>query len=203
MTVDQILQWVGMVATAATSIYTIWKYIVKPVKKAFIQVANTYEAVQSMEPVVRGLQKEFSNNAGKSIKDRIEKLAVSMKVHEARHKTVLDHAAIGIFEAEPSGMFTYANRTMSDWFEMDQSAMVGNGWLAAVSPDERDGVYTAWKDAITNDIPWNAIFTVHPLKGGVPFCVHATASVVRDVDGRVLRFCGTTNKVAGDHKPSG
>lgn len=201
----QIGTWLASIAGGLTSLYTIWKYAVAPIRRgvrrlnesmAFVE--STAKKLDEIRPLVDEITHEFRPNGGKSIRDRLNRIEVDLQKKDVRYRVVLDSAHLGIFECDATGACTYANRTLCDWFEMQHSEMLGNGWLAAIKAEEREAVHSNWKDAALNDIPWSTTYTVVPVRGGKSYTAHAKAVAIRDIDGKIVVFCGTVQRCSPD-----
>jgi PAS domain S-box-containing protein len=69
----------------------------------------------------------------------------ALRASEERYRTLADNAPVGLFQANAAGGRVYHNRR---WFELtglppDRAA--GDGWRAALHPDDRDRVTAAWE----------------------------------------------------------
>ncbi|MFM6925021.1 MAG: PAS domain S-box protein [Ferruginibacter sp.] len=63
---------------------------------------------------------------------------------EIRFKTLTRTAPVGIFETDANGLTTYVNETWMQYSGMRFEEAMGNGWLNAVHPDDRDWLQKSW-----------------------------------------------------------
>jgi diguanylate cyclase (GGDEF)-like protein/PAS domain S-box-containing protein len=66
----------------------------------------------------------------------------------ARSDHALLIAPVGIFQTQADGERTFVNDRWCELAGMRREAAVGEGWLAAVHPDDRAGVETEWRGAV-------------------------------------------------------
>lgn len=88
-----------------------------------------------------------------SLVDRIVK-------EEFRSRFMMMHARDGVYECDSAGHCTYVNPTLAKMFGLEASEMMGQGWLAAVLPSERQRVWDAWEKAAKNGTPYEASYTL-------------------------------------------
>lgn len=63
---------------------------------------------------------------------------------EIRFRTLSRTAPVGIFETDASGSTTYVNETWLQYSGMHFDEAMGDGWLQAVHPDDRDWLQQGW-----------------------------------------------------------
>ncbi len=67
---------------------------------------------------------------------------------EAARRAMDDASPLGMFVADVSGACTHANVSFAHISGLTQSALHGQGWQAALHPDDRDHVLSGWNQAI-------------------------------------------------------
>ena len=82
-------------------------------------------------------------------KEAEEKIAGS----ELRFRTLTKTAPVGIFETDVSGFTTYVNETWMQYSGMKFEEALGDGWLDAVHPEDREWLKKGWysKTRITEE----------------------------------------------------
>ena len=114
---------------------------------------------------------------------------------EARMRTLVDAAPIGIFETNPFGYCTYVNPafvTITGLADADDA--LGFGWGNVVHPDDAVAVGTAWAVAVHTDSPFAQQFRFVASDGSVVWA-DAEAIPVHDESGRTTMFLGTIDDV--------
>jgi PAS domain S-box-containing protein len=124
------------------------------------------------------------------VRDRTRELAES----EARFRSISVSSPVGIFEADPSGLWTYANPRWQEISGLDAPACMGRSWLAAVHPEDREDVSRRWDASARSGAEWSEEFRLLGRSGGVRW-VHSRARPLVAVDGRVNGYAGTVEDV--------
>lgn len=70
-----------------------------------------------------------------------------IKQSEKRYQTLSENSPVGIFRARPDGFTTYVNPKWCELSGISFEDALGNGWLRAVHPEDRDKILSGWKDA--------------------------------------------------------
>ena len=69
---------------------------------------------------------------------------------ENRYRQLLSLAPVGIFETDAAGKCVYVNLKWSELTGLSNDLARGDGWAAALHPDDRDRVFRAWTAAAEN-----------------------------------------------------
>ena len=104
--------------------------------------------------------KELIPNGGNSIKDAITRIDRQVDNNAARSKAIMSLMPQGIYECDTDGRCTAANLAICEMFGLDYTQMLGNGWLAAIEPGDRDRVLTVWLNAVNKGIPYESSYTI-------------------------------------------
>lgn len=70
------------------------------------------------------------------------------KQAEDEQRTLVDALPQFVWLARPDGSITYNNQRLIDYLAMTHEQAEGDGWMAAVHPDERPRVWKAWQTSI-------------------------------------------------------
>jgi PAS domain S-box-containing protein len=76
------------------------------------------------------------------------RIAQQLLESEAKLKTLVDHAPVGIFVAASDGRLLTVNGHWCEMAGMEAEAALGLGWIEAVHPDDREQVVTVWSKAV-------------------------------------------------------
>lgn len=112
-------------------------------KQEMITVEEYYEPYDRwfqdlVYPSPEGLSVFFSDITAR--KKAEEKIAES----ELRFRTLTRTAPVGIFETDAAGITTYVNETWLEYTGMSFEEAMGDGWLNAVHPDDRQKLKKGW-----------------------------------------------------------
>ncbi len=121
--------------------------------------------------------------------------AHALSVSEARMRTLVDAAPIGIFETNPFGFCTYVNPSFCTITGLaDPEDALGFGWGNVVHPDDAVAVGTAWAVAIHTDQRFVQQFRFVASDGSVVWA-DVEAIPVHDEHGRTTMFLGTIDDI--------
>jgi PAS domain S-box-containing protein len=77
-----------------------------------------------------------------------KELEESLREREQWFGALAEDAPVGIVEADAQGEGVYVNRYWCKMTGMTAEQARGNGWTAAVHPDDRERVVSAWREAV-------------------------------------------------------
>jgi len=100
------------------------------------------------------------------------------------------HAPMGVFVADSQGEFRFVNQQWRELFGMSEAAAGGEGWVAAVHPQDRQRALAAWREAVHSRTPFQQDFRVLSQDADA---LHVSMSAVpeRDEDGMQIAWIGT------------
>lgn len=80
---------------------------------------------------------------------------------ESRFRTMSDASPLGIFVTSPAGACEYTNAAYHRISGLEFGQTLGNGWSAAIHPDDREQVLDAWLSAISNRESFERLIRYH------------------------------------------
>ena len=86
------------------------------------------------------------------VRERTAQLASSNDLFQS----LAEVSPVGIFRADAAGACTFVNRRWCEIAGLSPSRALGNGWLAAVHPEDRARIKAAWRAGIEAGTPSNA-----------------------------------------------
>lgn len=190
-------EWAALltiVVTIAGGLLAFHLRIVKPVTRRF-------KALAAIVPKVELLVAELSPNGGTSIKDKINRIDLAVRVIDFRNRSMQELLDEGIYEADPSGMCTYANRMASHLFGLTPEEMQGTGWLRALDDDDRLHQWNAWLRATEAGIPYSAEYNIINQITGSVLRVRTRAAAIKDHAGRTIGYYGSIHPVEVEDVP--
>ncbi|MBI3783061.1 MAG: response regulator [Deltaproteobacteria bacterium] len=118
----------------------------------------------------------------------------ALRRSEQQFRSLSDSAPIGIFLADKEGRRLYTNGRWQQITGLDLAASLGDGWRRAIHPDDFDGVVARWSDCIRSQTELSHEFRFVRPDGQVRW-VHGRTAPLRDVNGTVVGFVGTTEDI--------
>lgn len=94
----------------------------------------------------------FNEGICKDITDR-KNAEDALRESEQLFNTLAQVSPVGIFRTDPDGLTTYVNPTWSRLSGLSFDEALGNGWINAVHPDDREKISHGWKTStLENDV---------------------------------------------------
>ncbi len=153
-------------------------------------LANIYLPVLLAYPAVTAVLGKLM--AGHLRRVRIQR---SLAESEARYQTLADMAPVGIFRTDADGRTTYVNPMWCRISGMDGASALGDGWLGAVHPDDRDSLREGWRRAVLARAPSSADYRFLQPDGSIVW-VMGEANPVKDAAGGIAGYVGTITDIS-------
>ncbi len=118
----------------------------------------------------------------------------AIRASEARFRGLSTQAPVGIFLAGPGGEIQYVNEAWTEITGLEPGSALGEGWAAALHPDDREVVLAAWAQSVRSGEPYSGELRFRRPDGEVRW-VLATARILSDDVGRVSGFVGCVNDI--------
>ncbi|MDQ7247290.1 response regulator [Dongia sedimenti] len=88
----------------------------------------------------------FTWNA--SLRRQVAVKTMGLATSERRYRELVEAVPVGIFESDAAGGNTYSNGVWVAMTGLSRTQSLGDGWLAAVHPEDRAGMLARWRAAI-------------------------------------------------------
>ncbi|MDW8227658.1 MAG: PAS domain S-box protein, partial [Anaerolineales bacterium] len=108
---------------------------------------------------------------------------------ERRYAALVEAAPAGIFRTDARGLTTYVSPRWCELSGLDAQAALGNGWLQAIHPDDRERVMEGWLKAYQAGLPSTAEYRFL-LPDGTIRWVRGQATPETDSEGRLTGYVG-------------
>lgn len=63
--------------------------------------------------------------------------------------TILDISGLAFWESDPAGNTVYASSHLAELVGLTPQAILGNGWVTTLHPDDRERVFREWQSAVS------------------------------------------------------
>lgn len=141
------------------------------------------------------IEKELTFNSGSSLKDIVTQTQNLALLGELRYQQVFANSLNGLYECNIKGERTWSNEKLCQIFGMSEYDMRGNGWLKAVFDSTRLNVEAAWNHTVKNGTPYTFSYDIVNQKTGQKVAVHDNVVILKDNEGKVLKYLGTISYV--------
>ena len=100
-------------------------------------------------------------------RDVTEQVVARKKVEEseARFRNMADHAPVMLWVTDPSGACVYLNRQWFEYTGQPRDAALGEGWLAALHPDDVERVRANFRAANEMQVPFRTEYRLRQWDG--------------------------------------
>lgn len=141
----------------------------------------------------------FNEGICKDITDR-KNIEDALRESEQLFNTLAQVSPVGIFRTDPDGLTTYVNPTWIRLSGISFEQAMGDGWINAVHPDDREKLSSGWKfSTIENDVSVAEYRFLRP-DGNIVW-VMGQAIPEFDSDNRIVGYVGTITDIT-DRKQS-
>jgi PAS domain S-box-containing protein len=95
----------------------------------------------------------------------------------------------GLWMSDKNGSIIYVNKTWTDWTGLSFEESVGDGWLAAIDSEDREGVKLQFLADLTNKVLYEVEFRIHHVDGTLHHCI-ASGKPQYLADGKFSGYIG-------------
>ena len=120
--------------------------------------------------------------------DDIKRTQLALAASEARFRTLAATLPVGLWEVDAAGHCLYTNEAWQETAEMTLEESLGLGYTQSVHPDDREGLFIAWQQAVDDDVVFSHDFRFKTKSGKIRW-VHSIGTAVRR-EGKVIGYVG-------------
>jgi PAS domain S-box-containing protein len=121
---------------------------------------------------------------------------IALAKSESLFRTLIQVVPVGIFQMDALGACRYVNEPLCQLYGESMEALLGDGWLDAIHPDDRDRVEQTWLDSLIEGKPFFSEHRILRADGAIIWVV-AQAQAERDLEGEVVGFVGSNTDITG------
>ncbi|MBI5768615.1 MAG: PAS domain S-box protein [Verrucomicrobia bacterium] len=118
----------------------------------------------------------------------------ALRESEERFRVLAEVAPVGIFSCDTTGSTTFVNRRWCELSGLDEGQALGNGWMVALHPDDRERVAAGWSEAVEHGESSAAEYRFVRPDGTVCWLVGQSRAHF-DSDGKLAGYVGTITDV--------
>jgi PAS domain S-box-containing protein len=127
-----------------------------------------------------------------------EQAMAALEMSERRFRAFAMQAPVGIFETNAAGRCTFINPNWLTLTGLTCEEALGDGWKAALHPDDAERVLAGWSHAVDAGVEVSGGFRVVSKDGSVSW-VQVTAVPVRPESGSSVGHIGTITDITDGH----
>jgi PAS domain S-box-containing protein len=126
----------------------------------------------------------------------MQKLAErALQRSEERFRSLAEHAPVGIFRTDARGAVTYINESWCRMAGLTVEQAIGDGWRAALHPDDRAQIGAYWDQSVERGALSGAEFRFARRDGSMVW-VQGSAVPLRDGGGAIAGYIGTISDIS-------
>jgi PAS domain S-box-containing protein len=108
---------------------------------------------------------------------------------DAKFRVVAEVLPGLVFVTDANGRNTYTNSHFTAYAGVDAAAMLGDGWISVIHPDDVPGVMTQWQATVASGAPYDYEFRMRARDGSYRWFL-CRGMPIRDAEGRIVEWCG-------------
>jgi len=118
-----------------------------------------------------------------------------LRAQEALYASLTTASPAGVFQTDLQGACCYVNDRWSAITGLSREAALGNGWVAALHPDDRQRVCDAWQQLVISKAPFNLEYRFIQPDGRRVWVLGQAARIVGN-NGTVSGYVGTITEIS-------
>lgn len=172
----------------------LWKFVVKP----FRRLNHSLEALNKDLPVIHSIVNEFRNNGGSTLKDVLDRIQDEMTKSTFMQKSLILESGKSFWQTDQQGRWLWASHRLCELMSMEEEEVLGNGWVAAVHPEDQARVFTEWNAAIAQNRQFRSFFRFMSPDGTVTHIRSSCQPIMSLRSNRIIGFMGRIEEVVGE-----
>lgn len=117
-----------------------------------------------------------------------------LRENEARFRTLTAIAPVGIFRTDREGACIDVNPTWSKITGLSRETALGQGWVRALHPEDRERVFAVWDEAARHRVPFQSEYRFVTPEGKINWVLGQASAELAD-QGEVVGYVGTLTDI--------
>jgi len=148
------------------------------------------KTIEEKNKELKRINKEL-NTSYNRLKDSLEQLSQS----EMRFRIMSKSIPFGVFISTPDGKSTYVNLFYQKLTGLNKEEALGDGWLNAIYPEDKDSVEKRWKSALQKPMmKFNMRYRLQNKQSGKVYKVHTIVKEMRHED-KLIGYVGVIEDI--------
>ncbi|MFQ5602799.1 MAG: PAS domain S-box protein [bacterium] len=119
---------------------------------------------------------------------------LALQQSESTFRTLSESAPVGIFQTDAEGKYIYVNQRWSEITGLSAKDAMGDGWSKALHPQDRDKIFAAWQQAVTQSGLFKEEYRFQKNNGEINW-VAGNSTILRNEKGETLGVLGTISDI--------
>lgn len=134
-------------------------------------------------------------NGGDSLLDRIARIELAIYTNIQKNRHLFSVQRLPYWESDAHGAFIHASDALGDITGLPPVNLLGNGWVAALHPEDRERVFDEWTDAVEQKRAFVERYRFIHKDKSITY-VQGQALPVLDAKGNITAFVGTLTPIS-------
>jgi PAS domain S-box-containing protein len=133
----------------------------------------------------------------KVTRDLTERKQAELAIAESEHhyRTLASIAPVGVFHCTPQGHLTYANEQTCQIMGLSLAEILGEGWINAIHPEDRQTVISSWRQALKTGIAFSLEYRFYHPQSDTTIWVINQAQAERDEKNQIKSYVQTLTNI--------
>jgi PAS domain S-box-containing protein len=176
-------RWVIELAAGLTALGVLIKVVVLPVGRFMVSVKKNTDLLAQVA-------EELKPNGGGSLRDAVDRIDNRSARSDAFQRAAWSFwDESGLYEADTEGRCVWVNRAYRRISQRETEELLGQGWIVAIAPGDRDAVLREWEHCIADERDFTMDYKMVNAHGEL-IAVKGMAVPLRDDDGTVIGWLG-------------
>ncbi len=128
----------------------------------------------------------------------------ALRRSEARYRSLVEATAVDVWVTSPEGQLITDLPRWRETSRQSEHEVLGDGWLDAIHPDDRERAATTWQRAVASASAYDVTYRIRPVRGEVgpddERALLVRGVPVRAQDGTILEWVGVTVDVTEEQR---
>ncbi len=127
----------------------------------------------------------------------LKELNGELERNSAKLRALTDFSPLGVFATDHLGKCQYVNASYQKIADRTEESLLGDGWVMAIHPEDRDRVFTTWTEAARNNEPYSSVHRFVTPDGTVAVCSVKASSIKQGE--KIVGYVGTAEDITLQH----
>ncbi|MGK7945480.1 MAG: diguanylate cyclase, partial [Microcystaceae cyanobacterium] len=123
-----------------------------------------------------------------------QKVEDRLRESNNRYVNLTNAAPVGIFLTDTAGNCLYVSDRWCEIAGMTVAEAMGEGWIKAIHPDDRDLVWVEWNQCVQQNLPFQLEYRFQRFDGKITW-VYGQSVAEKDSKGRLIGYVGTITDI--------
>lgn len=129
------------------------------------------------------------------LQERVKNIENSLIISEVKVDLLLNDQNGAFFECDTSGNFIWVNNAVCLIFGIEGQALLGDGWINYLNPEDTNLAYSKWHSAMKEWIPYRARYRVINSETNEEYQCESTAFPVLNKEKEIIGYIGKIVKL--------